>query len=103
MLGAGSRWRIAGGPESPWVPPDVRGTARVARFFAEAEPVSSAVLLNHRFVQHEAEPRPSADLEHPVFHARPAGPHRLPHRVALGIGEALRIRAVTDRGHELAR
>src|SRR5213594_3996163 len=103
MLGAGSRWRIAGGPESPWVPPDVRGTARVARFFAEAEPVSSAVLLNHRFVQHEAEPGLRAYRERPVSDAWTVGPHRLPHRVALGVREALHVGSVGNRRQQVAR
>src|SRR5713101_6533520 len=48
-----------------------------------------AVLLDHRVIEGEAKPWRGAHLEHSILDLRPVGPHHLPHRIALGIGEAL--------------
>src|SRR5215472_9798009 len=62
-----------------------------------------AMFLDHRLVEDEAEPGIRADLEHPVLRGRTVRPHRLPDRVALGVGEALRVGAVGDGTQQMPR
>src|SRR5262249_9232961 len=62
-----------------------------------------AIFLDHRLVEDEAEPGIASDLEHPVLWRWPVRPHRLPDRVALGVGEALRVSAMRDRAEQMPR
>src|SRR5207247_2670000 len=56
----------------------------------EAFSAADAVALDHGLVEDETEAGILRDLDHPVLGDGAIGPHRLPHGIALGIGEALR-------------
>ena len=63
----------------------------------------NAIALDHLPVELDAEAGLRADTSiMPSLIARAVGPHRLPHRVALGVGEALDVGAVRHAGEQLA-
>src|SRR5437660_9695116 len=68
-----------------------------------APPLPDAVAPDQPIVEDQPEAGALGNVHHPVLDRRAVRPHRLPHRIALGIGEALGIGAVRHRRQQVLR